>query len=40
VDETTLRKRFERLKQKLARLAREEGLLGRESEEGGRGKGK
>lgn len=40
VDETTLRKRFERLKQKLARLAREEGLLGRESEERGRGKGK
>ncbi len=29
VDEATLRKRFERLRAKLARLAREEGLLGR-----------
>ncbi len=29
VDEATLRKRFERLKDRLARLAREEGLVGR-----------
>jgi RNA polymerase sigma-70 factor (ECF subfamily) len=35
VDETTLRKRFERLKLKLAKLAREEGLLGPDTEGGG-----
>ncbi|MBI5067017.1 MAG: sigma-70 family RNA polymerase sigma factor [Deltaproteobacteria bacterium] len=34
VDEPTLRKRFERLKQKLARLAREEGLLEPDTEGG------